>query len=598
MVSNWEKNIKAIFNDSIVSSKKIDPILSNAKKNKFLILNYEYFQQPESAEKVKQIIDLGDTDMVIVDEIHYAKQRVAENVSKRKEMIKNLIVELGSNKNLKVLGMSATPVINNLFEGKTMIELITGKVHDDLETKANIPNCMKIYQTLSRLGIRQIPNYAMQLTQKEIEIDCTEYLEEIKEKVSKRNILKLEQILTKAKLNTIIENIENKTIIYTHYIDGIGELLKEKIEQSGFTVGMYTGADKTGLEEFIEGDLDVLIGTSAIGTGVDGLQNVCKKMIVNILPWTNAEFEQLKGRIFRQGQKRDVEIIVPVTEIEINGEKKSWCKNRLSRIKYKKTVADAAVDGIIPEEYFRTEYQAIQDLGKWIERVSNEENIYEIERRNLVSSLFVNDEKVQNKRIRKYGDFSRLNARWNNSLSNVLHSRLSKNNEEWVHYHEEYRKAREKWSKVPYMEIAKRYKNRSGLSIGDMGCGEALLYEELKGDHKVFSFDHVGINENVIQCDVSNTPLNDDFLDVVVFSLSLMGKNIKDYLIEANRILKLDGRIHIIEPKSKFKDLENFKAQLGRIGFEFITSEEMWKFIHITGQKSANKVIKDVIIKF
>ena len=65
---------------------------------------------------------------IVIDEVHYSKQRELDNVSKRKEMIKNLIVEAGKkNKNLKVLGMSATPVINTLFEGRSMIELITCK---------------------------------------------------------------------------------------------------------------------------------------------------------------------------------------------------------------------------------------------------------------------------------------------------------------------------------------------------------------------------------------------------------------------------------------------------------------------------------------
>ena len=67
------------------------------------------------------------------------------------------------------------------------------------------------------------------------------------------------------------------------------------------------------------------------------LKNEFVKIIVNILPWTNAEYEQLKGRVFRQGQTKPVEIVIPITNLNINGEEKSWCKSRLSRIKFKKT---------------------------------------------------------------------------------------------------------------------------------------------------------------------------------------------------------------------------------------------------------------------
>jgi hypothetical protein len=43
--------------------------------------------------------------------------------------------------------MSATPVINNLQEGKSLIELVTGVAHADLGTRATVPNCMTLYLT-------------------------------------------------------------------------------------------------------------------------------------------------------------------------------------------------------------------------------------------------------------------------------------------------------------------------------------------------------------------------------------------------------------------------------------------------------------------
>ena len=42
------------------------------------------------------------------------------------------------------------------------------------------------------------------------------------------------------------------------------------------------------------------------------------------------------------------------------------CKTKLDRINYKKTVADASVDGVIPEEHIRTEHQ-VTDLMKWLD---------------------------------------------------------------------------------------------------------------------------------------------------------------------------------------------------------------------------------------
>src|SRR5215210_2434218 len=61
------------------------------------------------------------------------------------------------------------------------------------------------------------------------------------------------------------------------YVKGIDRLLRDALVEDGWKVGFYTGEDKSGLDGFLEGDVDVLIGSSAIGTGVDGLQRVCNR---------------------------------------------------------------------------------------------------------------------------------------------------------------------------------------------------------------------------------------------------------------------------------------------------------------------------------
>jgi Hypothetical methyltransferase/Phage-integrase repeat unit len=43
------------------------------------------------------------------------------------------------------------------------------------------------------------------------------------------------------------------------------------------------------------------------------------------------------------------------------------------------------------------------------------------------------------------------------------------------------------------------------------------------GSQRVYSFDHVGINDKVIVCDMKKVPLADEALDVAVFSLSFNG---------------------------------------------------------------------------
>ena len=66
------------------------------------------------------------------------------------------------------------------------------------------------------------------------------------------------------------------------------------------------------------------------------------------------------------------------------------------------------------------------------------------------------------------------------------------------------------------------------LVIADFGCGEARLARALSSTcKKIYSFDLVALNDEVIVCDFSKTPLDNESVDVAVFCLSLMGTNIR-----------------------------------------------------------------------
>jgi hypothetical protein len=218
--------------------------------------------------------------------------------------------------------MSATPVINNLEEGKSLVEPVTGVAHDDLETRATVPNCMRLHQRLATLGTRWMPRYDTSFEQVDCPVDCSGYLAEIRALGrGPGSPLALEQILTRARLPAILGQIRRKTLIYTHYIRGIDRTLREAIEAEGWKVGFYSGDDKSGLDGFLDGDVDVLIGTGAIATGVDGLQRVCSRLIVAVLPWTAAEAEwERYHALFREA--RADWAVVPCEEMI------RWCRQR------------------------------------------------------------------------------------------------------------------------------------------------------------------------------------------------------------------------------------------------------------------------------
>jgi ubiquinone/menaquinone biosynthesis C-methylase UbiE len=187
----------------------------------------------------------------------------------------------------------------------------------------------------------------------------------------------------------------------------------------------------------------------------------------------------------------------------------------------------------------------------------------------------------------RWGDFSELNRRWVTSRSTTTHERLQADPTEWFAYHTLYREARKDWPEVPYESFVAWLRARPHLVVGDFGCGEAELAKALP--NTVHSFDHVAIDERVIACDMAHAPLEDGVLDVAIFSLSLMGTNIEDYLCEAHRLLKLDGRLRIAETASRWQGDKRAEllGMIGTLGFRLIgTVEERDRFLYIDAIKA------------
>lgn len=101
--------------------------------------------------------------------------------------------------------------------------------------------------------------------------------------------------------------------------------------------------------------------------------------------------------------------------------------------------------------------------------------------------------------------------------------------------------------------------------IADMGCGEAKISQSVP--NVVHSFDFKAKTNNVVECDMSHTPLEDKCVDVVVFVLSLMGTNLDDFICEARRIIKDKGTLLIIEVTSRIENLKSFISAIEDRGF-------------------------------
>ena len=93
------------------------------------------------------------------------------------------------------------------------------------------------------------------------------------------------------------------------------------------------------------------------------------------LPWTSTEFEQVVGRLDRDGTEFDsIDVFLPITDINLpNGEQWSWCRSKLDRINSKRDIAKAAVDGEVPDAASMiSPSEASKYWVNWLERLNKE----------------------------------------------------------------------------------------------------------------------------------------------------------------------------------------------------------------------------------
>jgi superfamily II DNA or RNA helicase len=580
VVNQWAKNIVEIFADSkVIKGKEAFYTKYDNNKYHYLVLNYDKFSQEDSTNLILNLAR-EKINFVILDEIHLVKKRDEESSQRRRNLDGLITAVRKKNNDVKVLGLSATPIVNNLMEGRSLLELITGRVYDDISIRPTIPNAVTLYEKLSTISIRELPQYNIDIHTENVEVKA-EKPQNFSIKYLKSNPLAIEQFLTDARIPEIVKRIDGQTIIYTEYVTDVIEKLSKAVEDAGYSYALYTGSDHSGKDRFLNKKVQVLIASRPISVGVDGLQHICNRLIINTLPWTNAQYQQLLGRLVRKGQIRDV-VHVCLVKADISGY--PYDQLKWNRIEFKRTLADCAVDGRLPEKNLITPQQAAMEAVKWLERLERGE-ISSVARRDL--NVELTPVEIE-QRVRKYGDFTRLNNQINNENSNTTHERMLKDPREWEEYHRQYREARKTWSVVPYEEIVKRIKQLftsrmlSTIQIGDFGCGEAKIMEAF-GPERVYSFDHVAINDKVTVCDMKSTGLADEILDVAVLSLSLMSKNWIDYI---KRCLATNGYLLIVETTKSLKGrLSKLRDVLREQGFEIYTDEERGDFTVIEARE-------------
>lgn len=599
--AGWIKEIMDSFPDSNVYTKIDKNIKLKEDSNNYLILNYETFQQRGAANYIISLLEKNKFDYIILDEVQSIKQREECEESKRREVILGLIGEVRKlNPDYYLLAMSATPVINNLTEAKSLIELITFRKLDDVSTRETISNCIELFRRLVMYGIRHKnieDNILKDNKHTIIEINGDELFDEASI-VDSNDVISKELLILDKKLQSIVPYINTsigKTIIYIHYVSGMEERIYEFLSKMGFSVGIYTGtvsknSRQDDLDKFKKGQYDILIGSKPIGTGVDGLQKVSDREIILSLPWTNAELEQLEKRVNRKGSNfKEVDIIIPMVAISNNKTTFNWDKDRYYKITYKATIANATVDGVVPEKLMpkreKLEKDAINNYSEWIKRLGKNDFLT-VEREELNVGLYpdITDEEIRRKKIEsELIEFNRIGKI---TKSQNMNKRFVGDKNSWFHYHSLRKESMKDWEEIPYIKIADKITEVSDVVV-DFGCGmnELKLYIP---KNKVISFDHVAIDNSVIACDMRDISMyvESNSVDVCVFSLSLWGPNYEDYIKEAYRVLNRKGIIYIAEPFMELEKEQDLIDKITKNGFKIFGSiDNKSKFTYISAIK-------------
>lgn len=163
-------------------------------------------------------------------------------------------------------------------------------------------------------------------------------------------------------------------------------------------------------------------------------------------------------------------------------------------------------------------------------------------------------------------------------------------------YHEGYRHQVQKWPLNPLDKIIKSIKKLpKDFVIGDFGCGEGKMAQSIP--NKIFSIDLVACRKDIISSDMANTPLENQCLNVAVYCLSLMGTNLNDYLLEANRCLKPNGLLFIAEIESRFDDVRQFIKSVEACGFTLLKKDTSVKLFIFFQFKKVKNVAKNSNLK-
>ncbi len=361
------------------SSKDKLADLNNLPDSYFIITNIESLRDTDILNKIKELTQTGQIEMVVIDEIHKCKNPA----SQQGKAILQIKAETK-------IAMTGTPLMNSPLDLFIVLKWLEFEKHSFYQFKKHYcvmggyggyevvgyRNLGELQSNLESLMLRRLKKDALDLPDKLYSIEYVEMSakqtkiyneikQEIKQQIDKIKIsnnplaqlirlrqatgftgILSSQIKESAKLDRLEEIVEElvdngeKAIIFSNWTE-MTNVTYERLKR--FNPAIITGETKDRKEQqekfMRDPDCKIIIGTiGAMGTGLT--LTAASTVIFLDSPWNRANKEQAEDRAHRIGTKSNINIITLVCKDTID--------ERIEELINKKGVmADALVDGKI-----------------------------------------------------------------------------------------------------------------------------------------------------------------------------------------------------------------------------------------------------------
>lgn len=552
-------------------------IASRSSRLSFFVLHYEELLNAELvAELAKQSFDC-----LCLDEIHFIKQRAAQESTRRRAALESLRASART-----AIGLSGTPLINELSEPMSLLQTLSEHApqfdHSRLSSR-RMSDIADVFEAMLPYVIRrrkaEVLLHLAGCDVRTVDIPLPDDIEEKMCEIHKeprsqatKALVKLRKLSTDAKLPYLLGRSQaaRKLLILTYLTDEVSAKIHAYLEeflpnQVAHINGQTPDVErKSTLDSFrATQGVRILVGTiRTIGAGLTlfdpASEETASEIIMADLPYTWAEFEQGIARLYREGQKQRVTVDVlqtTTTTMLRDGshlhtlDEKIW-----ALIAGKRQLSDIAIDG----KYDTTDADAKvrKAMRRWLKQA----------REIGVEPLVVERRPVEQTEAQRWrSEIGRLRALSSSKADEVFAD--PEYTEKFLAHLKTSRAA-----KLSHQWLRGRLSllTRPDFTVVDMGCG---LNPFADFPCRVIGLDRHNIPGQLCG-KMEAPPLPDNCADILIYSLSLYGaaSDLLTYFAQATRILRGGGHLFIVEPASSFTDegLARFVKGLKEFGFDLV----------------------------